>query len=285
MTTFGRSDGVHIRILSGRTRLVAVLGLLILLSFTGSAVHAADSTVTYYLPYELGTAANLTQGPGGSTSHQYNSTRYAYDWVLAGKKEIWASAPGVVTGITTHVTDQTGQGLGNHVVLKHYDNTCTVYAHMKFGSVQVSLGAKVRQGEVLGLEGNTGHTEPLGSGHHLHFTRINCSTWQSIAIDFQENSWLSHNPGPIAPMATGSPTATGDFNGDGIDDLAVGAPGEGLGTKDDAGIVHIFYGASGANLTGDREHDLHQKQASVSGSDEPNDFFGGWLEIPNLVRP
>jgi hypothetical protein len=36
----------------------------------------------------------------------------------------------------------------------------------------------------------------------------------------------------------------GDFNNDGFDDLVVGAPGEDIGTINNAGAVNIFYGSS-----------------------------------------
>jgi FG-GAP repeat len=42
----------------------------------------------------------------------------------------------------------------------------------------------------------------------------------------------------------GSALAGGDFNGDGRADLAVGVPGEDLGTAADAGMVMVFYGSA-----------------------------------------
>lgn len=49
----------------------------------------------------------------------------------------------------------------------------------------------------------------------------------------------------------GAALAVGDFNNDGADDLAVGAPGEHLGPLDDAGLVHVLYGTTGIGLTED----------------------------------
>jgi hypothetical protein len=47
--------------------------------------------------------------------------------------------------------------------------------------------------------------------------------------------------------------AVGDFDGDGFDDLVVGAPGEGLGGEVDAGGVNVIYGSgSGLSAAGDR---------------------------------
>jgi hypothetical protein len=42
----------------------------------------------------------------------------------------------------------------------------------------------------------------------------------------------------------GSTLATGDFDGDGYDDLAIGVPGEDFGTVADAGSVQVLYGSA-----------------------------------------
>jgi len=54
-------------------------------------------------------------------------------------------------------------GYGNYVVIKHPNNTQTVYAHMS--TVSVSVGEKVSQGQVIGASGNT----VKSTGPHLHF--------------------------------------------------------------------------------------------------------------------
>ncbi|MBL6278786.1 VCBS repeat-containing protein [Micromonospora fiedleri] len=76
----------------------------------------------------------------------------------------------------------------------------------------------------------------------------------------------------------GSALAAGDINGDGRDDLAVGAYGEAIGKVTYAGAVAVLYG--GANgLTGTGAQQLHQNQAAVPGSAERNDHFGWTLAI------
>jgi hypothetical protein len=51
--------------------------------------------------------------------------------------------------------------------------------------------------------------------------------------------------------------ASGDFNGDGLADLAVGSPYEDVGTVADAGAVNILYG-SGAGLSAAGNQLWHQ---------------------------
>jgi hypothetical protein len=47
----------------------------------------------------------------------------------------------------------------------------------------------------------------------------------------------------------GGTLATGDFDGDGVDDLAIGVPFEDLGPLANAGLVHVVHGTAGVGLT------------------------------------
>ncbi len=58
---------------------------------------------------------------------------------------------------------------GNYVVLEHPGSEFTFYAHMINGSVRVKKGDKVKQGQVLGLCGNSGNSD----APHLHFHLMN----------------------------------------------------------------------------------------------------------------
>ena len=74
-----------------------------------------------------------------------------------------------------------------------------------------------------------------------------------------------------------SPVASGcDFNHDGFDDLAVGVPGENVGTVANAGAVNVIYGsATGLHAAGNQL--WHQDRASVEGLAESGDRFGAAL--------
>ena len=52
---------------------------------------------------------------------------------------------------------------GNYVSVSHGSGNTTVYAHLS--SRKVSVGQKVKQGDLLGITGSTG----ISSGPHLHF--------------------------------------------------------------------------------------------------------------------
>jgi hypothetical protein len=78
----------------------------------------------------------------------------------------------------------------------------------------------------------------------------------------------------------GTALAAGDFDGDGFCDLAVGVPGEDVGTLVDAGAVHVLYGsAAGLGAADDQIWDQNRAEGrvAVEGAAEPGDGFGGAL--------
>jgi murein DD-endopeptidase MepM/ murein hydrolase activator NlpD len=56
-------------------------------------------------------------------------------------------------------------GYGNQVVLKHWSNYSTAYAHMSRFAPGLRKGAKISQGQVIGYVGSTGWS----TGAHLHY--------------------------------------------------------------------------------------------------------------------
>ncbi|HEY9472241.1 MAG TPA: hypothetical protein VIS06_00150, partial [Mycobacteriales bacterium] len=70
----------------------------------------------------------------------------------------------------------------------------------------------------------------------------------------------------------GAALASGDFNKDGFADLAVGTPGEAVGTNAKAGAMALFLGKSAGLTTG-----TFIDQDLDGGSNEPGDAFGSAL--------
>ncbi len=69
----------------------------------------------------------------------------------------------------------------------------------------------------------------------------------------------------------GDSLTSGDFNGDGFDDLIVGVPSEDIENAENAGMIQIFYGGvSPFSVT----NIFHQNSAGVSGSVSSNERFG-----------
>ena len=73
----------------------------------------------------------------------------------------------------------------------------------------------------------------------------------------------------------GESLAAGDFNGDGFFDLAVGAPGEDIGTTGDAGAVTVLFGSAAGITTGAQT--ILQGSGGITGSAEALDQFGASL--------
>ncbi|MGW6267735.1 FG-GAP and VCBS repeat-containing protein [Streptomyces sp. NPDC055060] len=72
----------------------------------------------------------------------------------------------------------------------------------------------------------------------------------------------------------GGRLSAGDANGDGYPDLAVGVPGEAIGTKKKAGAVVLLKGGKNG-LTGKGSQAFHQDTEGVPGVAESGDVFGG----------
>lgn len=95
------------------------------------------------------------------------------DLAAPAGQPIYAAADGEVIQ-----TDMSDASYGNWVAIKHNISTkggnagiITVYAH--FRSFKVKMGQKVKQGDLIGYEGNTGNTTKKlygpERGYHLHF--------------------------------------------------------------------------------------------------------------------
>jgi hypothetical protein len=96
-------------------------------------------------------------------------------------------------------------------------------------------------------------------------------------------TWIDQNaegvPGDNEPADRfGTSLVTGYFNDDDYADLAIGAPGEAVGTAFEAGRVTVLYGGpTGLTATGAQEFD-----GSVAGAAEPFDHFGASLAAADL---
>jgi hypothetical protein len=80
----------------------------------------------------------------------------------------------------------------------------------------------------------------------------------------------------------GASVAVGDITGDGRADVAVGAPGEAIGTKSGAGAVGVFRGVA-AGLTATASQLWSQDSLAVPGGSEPGDGLGSAVVLADFT--
>jgi urea transporter len=131
----------------------------------------------------------ITQGHNGPHTHR-KDWAYAWDFEIVDDKgrkysdtetslrdyycfgkPVYAAAAGEVVKVVNSIPDNPIGGMntrdnwGNYVTIDHGLGYYTLYAHLKEDSVKLSEGDKVKQGERIGLVGNSGRS-PFP---HLHF--------------------------------------------------------------------------------------------------------------------
>lgn len=97
-----------------------------------------------------------------STNGYYSSGRFhgAIDYAVSSGTPVYAAADGVVLSVGNLT-----YSYGTHVIIQHANGLQTIYGHGTAGSVSVSPGQIVSQGQVIMKSGSTGNS----SGPHLHF--------------------------------------------------------------------------------------------------------------------
>ena len=72
--------------------------------------------------------------------------------------------------------------------------------------------------------------------------------------------------------------ASGDFDGDGFFDLAIGTPYEDVGGKNDAGMVVVLYSTGSAGIWTNGYQAIDLGDGNLPGN-ESNNFFGAWMTV------
>lgn len=121
---------------------------------TSSASTGSTSTGGKYAGYFIRPAA------GTKTQGLHGKYRTGVDIASSYGSAIKAAAPGTV--LIAKSSGYNG-GYGIYVVIQHANGLQTLYGHLS--SINVTVGSRVEQGELIGKMGNSGNS----TGTHLHF--------------------------------------------------------------------------------------------------------------------
>lgn len=122
--------------------------------------------------------------------YEHENQRYAFDFLMMKNNSTYdgdpiknesyyafgenylAPADGTVIEVVNDIRDNEPVGemnreqpYGNYVIIDHGNSEYSHLAHFKYGSIKVNEGDDVKQGDILGLVGNSGNS----SEPHIHF--------------------------------------------------------------------------------------------------------------------
>lgn len=171
-----------------------------LASRTTSSIAAS----AYKLPVPSGQAIYVTLGQNERDHSAENGSQWAFDFAMADHRAfpIVAARGGTVLYVRSDSTircrglDEKDDGTylpgcwtqANFVLIGHDDGSADLYLHIAPGSIGVTAGQTVRQGQPLAIAGQTG----WASGIHLHFQ---IETLPCAASDPSRAAWCRQQPG------------------------------------------------------------------------------------------
>jgi FG-GAP repeat len=114
-----------------------------------------------------------------------------------------------------------------------------------------------------------GNTIPSGGGMHILFSDPATGLLTATGSQFFHQNTPGIKDAAESLDYFGWSVATGDFDANGNDDIAVGVPFEDLKGLQDVGAVNILYNASNSNT-----QFFHQNKEDIKEVEESSDQFG-----------
>jgi len=167
----------------------------------------------------------VTQGHDGEYTHK-SDWKYAWDFEISDNddrtyknegnyceeyycynKSVLAPADGIVEDVVNDIpenrigTRNLEQNWGNTVVIKHSPALYTKLCHLKKDSIKLRIGDKVRQGDILGLCGNSGNS-PVP---HVHFQVQTTPFIGSKTIKYPLSTYRKRSESKLAFIEVGIP--------------------------------------------------------------------------------
>lgn len=137
----------------------------------------------YVLPFAVGETYKTGLTNCSSSYHGAGEPdQYAFDFDMPVGTPFTAVRAGTVFKVVEDAPSS-GGGVGNYVIIDHHDGTYGLYYHSPKDGIDVEVGDKVEQGEVLGVTGRSG----LAGYPHLHFIVVQgdpAFPYDGLAISF-----------------------------------------------------------------------------------------------------
>lgn len=132
----------------------------------------------------------VTQKFGPTSQTGFINDAYNFHNGIDIDAEVGDAVRAAADGIVKAKGDNGKYAYGKWIAIDHENGLITLYAH--FSGYAVSVGQKIKAGQVIGYAGNTG----FSTGAHLHFTVYAASTFST------QNKWYGTLPlgGAINPM-------------------------------------------------------------------------------------
>jgi len=147
-------------------------------------------TSRYVLPWRVSESYRIGQGNCGPGSHAAGTlVQYAYDVLMPVGTPVVAAREGVVLLVEERFADGTRlAGQENYVNVRHADGSIAGYVHFTQNGALVEVGDSVRQGQVIGLSGDSGSS----SEPHLHFHVQACDGCATVPTVFRNTRLHPH---------------------------------------------------------------------------------------------
>lgn len=207
-----------------------------------------------------------------SASARFGATLAVGDFDEDGRDDLLIGAPGV------------GSGGGGVYLVRHIDPTTTIMdgVILNGGPSGGECGSSLTVGDF----NDDGHLDFATGCPSASFSGLTAVGQVHRAYGFGDGSFnfgfLSQQTAGVGGVAEtgdrfGAALAAGDFNCDGVDDLAIGVPFESVDGGVETGALHVLLGAAVTGLSGTGSQLWHQGVADVPGLSGDNDHFAAAL--------
>ncbi|MGQ0630648.1 MAG: FG-GAP repeat protein [Sporichthyaceae bacterium] len=261
------------------TWMTAALAALALLAATDVPSATASTTAPTLPPGCTGPAGGTVAGDINGDGHgDIVTTEYGRTRLRGGIHVLY----GTPTGLTA---DPAGTAPGDQFLTQDslgFDSTGAKHRGEDADEWGAALAVADFDGDGCAdvAVGAPGEDAAAGAVTVLYGTPAGLST-TGTALLTQASRKVPDTPEPNDRF--GSALAAGDLDGDGIADLAVGAPGESIDRAFQAGTATVLYGAAGGLSTGERSLAVRQGSAPLGGGPETDDAFGAALAIADVT--